>query len=404
MEGAACLVLQFRLPDIGEGVSEGEIVKVLVSPGDEVKVDQPLVEVMTDKVNVNIPSPYSGKVVNVHVKEGDRVKVGDVLIEIEGDSSQQGFQQPSHEEKKEVNMPSGQGGGQLSASMVREKKTEGGAESVLATPAVRKLAKELGVDLTLVKGSGPGGRITEADVKSFKGEQGTREELIPLRGMRRMIAEHMVRARQNTVPVTHVDEVDVSELVFLREAFKGNAEKKGVKLTYLPFIIKALIPALKEFPLMNASVDEENIILKKYYNIGIATDTEQGLVVPVIKEADKKDIYQLASEIEELSTKARQGRLSLDEVKGGTFSITNVGSIGGLFATPVINYPEVAILGLHKISKKAAVRNGLVEVRDMTYLSLTFDHRIIDGAYAARFLARVIDILQDSKKLLAEVL
>jgi len=206
------------------------------------------------------------------------------------------------------------------------------------------------------------------------------------------------------VPVTHVDEVDVTDLVSLREAFKGSAEKKGVKLTYLPFIIKALIPALREFPLMNASVDEENIVLKKYYNIGIATDTEQGLVVPVIKDADKKDIYQLASEIEELSNKARQGRLSLDEVKGGTFSITNVGSIGGLFATPIINYPEVAILGLHKIAKRPAVRNGQIEVRDMTYLSLTFDHRIIDGAYAARFLARVIDILQDSKKLLAEVL
>ncbi len=400
MDGVVCLALQFRLPDIGEGVSEGEIVKVLVSLGDEVKVDQPLVEVMTDKVNVQIPSPYSGKVVNVHVKEGDRVKVGDVLIEIEGDSAEQSPQQIVHEEKREV--ASSQAAGQVSASVVSEKKAT--AESVLATPAVRKLAKELGVELSLVKGTGPGGRITEADVKSFRVGQGAREEMIPLRGVRRMIAEHMVKARENTVPVTHVDEVDVTDLVSLREAFKGSAEKKGVKLTYLPFIIKALIPALREFPLMNASVDEENIVLKKYYNIGIATDTEQGLVVPVIKDVDKKDIYQLASEIEELSNKARQGRLSLDEVKGGTFSITNVGSIGGLFATPIINYPEVAILGLHKIAKRPAVRNGIVEVRDMTYLSLTFDHRIIDGAYAARFLARVIDILQDSKKLLAEVL
>ncbi|MEM3637220.1 MAG: dihydrolipoamide acetyltransferase family protein [Conexivisphaerales archaeon] len=396
------MALQFRLPDIGEGVSEGEIVKVLVSIGQEVRVDQPLVEVMTDKVNVQIPSPYAGKVVNVLVKEGDRVKVGDVLIEIEGDSSQLAVSQSVQPEKREEAKETAPTVTASVSSQAAEKTVR--AESVLATPAVRKLAKELGVDLAMVRGSGPGGRVTEADVKQFRTAQGAREELIPLRGVRRMIAEHMVKARESTVPVTHVDEVDVTELVSLREAFKGSAEKRGVKLTYLPFIIKALIPALKEFPFMNASVDEENIVLKKYYNIGIATDTEQGLVVPVIKDADRKDIYQLAAEIEELSAKARAGKLALDEVKGGTFSITNVGSIGGLFATPVINYPEVAILGLHKIAKRPAVRNGMVEIRDMTYLSLTFDHRIIDGAYAARFLARVIDILQDSKKLLAEVL
>ncbi|MEM0118525.1 MAG: dihydrolipoamide acetyltransferase family protein [Conexivisphaerales archaeon] len=396
------MALQFRLPDIGEGVSEGEIVKVLVSIGQEVRVDQPLVEVMTDKVNVQIPSPYAGKVVNVLVKEGDRVKVGDVLIEIEGDSSQLAVSQSVQPEKREEAKETAPTVTASVSSQAAEKTVR--AESVLATPAVRKLAKELGVDLATVRGSGPGGRVTEADVKQFRTAQGAREELIPLRGVRRMIAEHMVKARESTVPVTHVDEVDVTELVSLREAFKGSAEKRGVKLTYLPFIIKALIPALKEFPFMNASVDEENIVLKKYYNIGIATDTEQGLVVPVIKDADRKDIYQLAAEIEELSAKARAGRLALDEVKGGTFSITNVGSIGGLLATPVINYPEVAILGLHKIAKRPAVRNGMVEIRDMTYLSLTFDHRIIDGAYAARFLARVIDILQDSKKLLAEVL
>ncbi|MEM3804244.1 MAG: dihydrolipoamide acetyltransferase family protein [Conexivisphaerales archaeon] len=396
------MALQFRLPDIGEGVSEGEIVKVLVSIGQEVRVDQPLVEVMTDKVNVQIPSPYAGKVVNVLVKEGDRVKVGDVLIEIEGDSSQLAVSQSVQPEKREEAKETAPTVTASVSSQAAEKTVR--AESVLATPAVRKLAKELGVDLAMVRGSGPGGRVTEADVKQFRTAQGAREELIPLRWVRRMIAEHMVKARESTVPVTHVDEVDVTELVSLREAFKGSAEKRGVKLTYLPFIIKALIPALKEFPFMNASVDEENIVLKKYYNIGIATDTEQGLVVPVIKDADRKDIYQLAAEIEELSAKARAGKLALDEVKGGTFSITNVGSIGGLFATPVINYPEVAILGLHKIAKRPAVRNGMVEIRDMTYLSLTFDHRIIDGAYAARFLARVIDILQDSKKLLAEVL
>jgi pyruvate dehydrogenase E2 component (dihydrolipoamide acetyltransferase) len=197
----------------------------------------------------------------------------------------------------------------------------------------------------------------------------------------------------------------VTELVLLREAFKGSAEKRGVCLTYLPFMIKALVPALKEYPYVNSSLDEQagNIILKKYYNMGIATDTEQGLVVPVVKDVDTKDIFELAGEIDKLAEKARRGQLALDEVRGSTFTITNVGAIGGLFATPIINLPEVAILGLHKITKRPVVRDGRVEVRDITYLSLTFDHRVLDGAYAARFTSRVVETIQDTKKLLAEV-
>jgi pyruvate dehydrogenase E2 component (dihydrolipoamide acetyltransferase) len=216
----------------------------------------------------------------------------------------------------------------------------------------------------------------------------------------------MVKSKETTAQVTHVDEADMTELVVLREAFKGSAEKRGVRLTFLPFVIKALTPALKEFPYVNASLDEGSgsIILKKYYNIGVATDTEQGLVVPVIRDADSKDIFELAGEIEKAAVKARSGQLSLDDVKGSTFTITNVGAIGGLFATPIINYPEVAILGLHKIAKRPVVRDGRIEVRDMTYLSLSFDHRVLDGAYAARFTARVIGTLQDTKKLLSEVL
>jgi pyruvate dehydrogenase E2 component (dihydrolipoamide acetyltransferase) len=216
----------------------------------------------------------------------------------------------------------------------------------------------------------------------------------------------MAKSKEITAQVTHVDEADMTELVLLREAFKGSGEKRGVKLTYLPFIIKALIPALKEFPYVNSSLDEGtgNIVLKKYYNIGVATDTDQGLVVPVVRDADSRDIFELAGEIEKASAKARNGQLSLDDVRGSTFTITNVGAIGGLFATPIINYPEVAILGLHRIAKRPVVRDGRIEIRDMTYLSLSFDHRVLDGAYAARFLTRVIDTLQDTKKLLSEVL
>jgi pyruvate/2-oxoglutarate dehydrogenase complex dihydrolipoamide acyltransferase (E2) component len=216
----------------------------------------------------------------------------------------------------------------------------------------------------------------------------------------------MARSVRTAAHVTHVDEVDMTELVLLREAFKGSGEKRGVKLTFLPFIIKALIPALKEFRFVNSTLDDAsgNIILKGYYHIGIAIDTEQGLIVAVVKDADRKDIFQLAGEIEALAEKARAGRLTLEEVHGSTFTITNVGGIGGLFATPIINYPEAAILGVHAIKKRPVVREGKVEIRDIMYLSLSFDHRIFDGAYAARFTNKIIDTIQDPKKLLTEVL
>jgi pyruvate dehydrogenase E2 component (dihydrolipoamide acetyltransferase) len=235
---------------------------------------------------------------------------------------------------------------------------------------------------------------------------GAREELVPLRGIRKRISERMLKSLQTTAQVTHVDEADVTELVLLREAFKGSAENRKVHLTYMPFIIKALVPALKEFPYVNASLDEQagNIILKKYYNIGIATDTDQGLIVPVVREVDKKDIFELAGEIEVLADRARRGQLTLDDVRGSTFTVTNVGAIGGLFTTPIINIPEVAILGLYKIAKRSVVKDGRIEVRDTTYLSLTFDHRVVDGAYAAKFTTKVIETIQDTKKLLSEVL
>ena len=229
---------------------------------------------------------------------------------------------------------------------------------------------------------------------------------MPVRGLRKIVAERMSKSIHTTAQVTHVDEADMTELVLLREAFKGSAEKRGVKLTFLPLMIKAVIPALKEFPYVNASLDEQagEIVLKKSYNIGIATDTENGLVVPVVKDADKKDVFEIAAEIQQLAAKARSGQLTLDDVHGSTFTITNMGSAGGLFATPIINYPEAAILGTHKISKRPLVRDGKIEIRDVMYLSLSFDHRILDGAYAARFVNKVIGVIQDPKLLLAEIL
>ncbi|MDA4128322.1 MAG: 2-oxo acid dehydrogenase subunit E2 [Thaumarchaeota archaeon] len=406
---------EFKLPDIGEGVAEGEVLKWFVKEGDPVKEDQPLVEVMTDKVNVQIPSPRTGTVGKLMAKEGDVVKVGTtlVLISLPGEqpSTAPSPQAPPQARTPEVT---------LQGPSVPE---PGPASRALATPATRRLARELNVDIARIRGSGPQSRVTDDDVRAAAGRGGqqavvlgkaapapptssAREEVVPLRGIRKTIAERMVRSKNTAAHVTHVDEVDMTELVVLREAFKGSAEKRGVKLTFLPFIVKALVPALKEYKFVNSTLDDAagNIILKKYYNLGIAVDTEQGLVVVVVRDVDRKDIFELAGEIESLAEKARTGRLSLDEVHGATFTITNVGGIGGLFATPIINPPEAAILGVHAIKKRPVFRDGKVEVRDMMYISLSFDHRIFDGAYAARFTNKIIETIQDPKKLLTEVL
>lgn len=400
------MVYEFKLPDIGEGVSEGEILKWMVKEGDKVKEDQPLVEIMTDKVNVQIPSPRNGIVSRILVKEGEVAKVGQTILIIEEEGEKQMQKEEAKQVEKEVQKRDVQQEPVRQAEIV---------QNVLATPSTRRLARELGVDITKVKGTGPAGRITDEDVRKaaeqLKTEQKvvaapSLEERLPLHGIRKLIAERMILSKQISAHVTHVDEVDMTNVVMLREALKGSAEKRGVRLTYLPIIIKALVPALKEFPYLNASLDmkQGEIILKKYYNIGIATDTEQGLIVPVVKDVDKKDVFKIAEEIENLAEKARSGRLGLEEVKGSTFTITNIGTIGGLFATPIINQPEVAILGINKIAKRPVVRENQVVIRDVMYISLTFDHRIVDGAYAARFVSRLIDILQDSKQLMAEIL
>jgi len=406
------MTYELKLPDIGEGVAEGEILKWMAKVGDQIREDQPLVEVMTDKVNVQIPAPRTGKVVQILAKEGDVAKVGQTIMIIDDGSGDGGAS------------PEATSAPKPSQAAVAPQPQQAPSSQVLATPATRRLARELGVDISQVKGSGSQGRVTDEDVKRFASGSrsgpstvtvqaplttahaaGPREELVPLRGVRKTISERMLKSLQTTAQVTHVDEADMTELVLLREAFKGSAEKRGVHLTFMPFIIKALVPALKEFPYVNSSLDDQsgNIVLKKYYNIGIATDTEQGLMVPVVRDVDKKDIFELAGEIEVLADKARKGQLTLDEVRGGTFTITNVGAIGGLFATPIVNAPEVAILGLHKIAKRPVVRDGRVEIRDTTYFSLSFDHRVVDGAYAARFASRLIETVQDTKKLLSEV-
>lgn len=395
---------EFKLPDIGEGVAEGEVLKWMVKEGDSVKEDQPLVEVMTDKVNVQIPCPRTGTISKILAKEGDVAKVGETIVVIaeEGPPSQQAKPAAPRTEP--------------AAPPPATPQPPQGAAGVMASPATRKLARESGVDLASVKGSGPGGRITDDDVRAaaarHAGGAGSGQsavqvgggEVVPLRGIRKTIAERMLKSKLTTAQVTHVDEADATELVALREELKQEAERRGARLTFLPLIVKALVPALKEFPYVNSSLDEQSgIVLKKFYNIGIATDTEQGLVVPVVKDADSKDVFAIAAEVDRLASRARSGQLSLDEVRGSTFTVTNVGAIGGLFATPIINVPEAAILGTHKITKRAVVREGRVEARDVMFLSLTFDHRIFDGAYAARFTTKLIETLQDRASLRAAV-
>jgi pyruvate dehydrogenase E2 component (dihydrolipoamide acetyltransferase) len=412
------MAFEFRLPDIGEGVAEGEVVKWLVQEGADVKENQPLVEIMTDKVNVEIPSPRKGTILKLMAKEGGTVKVGEVLLVI-GEKGEQGSAptvvSPT---TTTANIPAGVPAKVTAPTpsptlvAVAPKKPQ----EILATPATRKLARDMGVDLGTVQGTGPGGRITDDDVRRFKdvgrsaavaitvtGPRGV-EERVPIRGIRRKVAEHMVKSRDSTAQVTHVDEVDMTEVVHLREKAKASADKQGIKLTYLPFIIKALVLALKKYPYLNASLDDEKqeIVLKKYYNIGIATDTDQGLVVPVVRAAEHKSITQLAEEISKLSEKARAGQLTLDEIQGSTFTVTNVGGIGGIFATPIINYPEVAILGVHKITKRPVVKDNQIVIRDMTYLSVSFDHRVLDGAMAAQFMNAIKQYLEDPKLLLIE--
>jgi len=398
------LVYEFRLPDIGEGMAEGEVVKWLVKEGADVKENQPLVEIMTDKVNVEIPSPKSGTILRLMAQEGDVIKVGQVLIVI----GEKGEHAPA---EAQITTPV-----ELSPQLVNKMPIPESAPNttrkpneILATPATRKLARDLGVDLTLVHATGPSGRITDEDVKSLKGSYATAvttglEERVPLRGMRRKIAERMAKSRSTAAQVTHVDEIDMTEMVQLREKTKLTAEKRGIKLTYIPFIIKALIPALKQFPYLNATLDDEKeeIVLKKYYNIGIATGTEHGLLVPVVKNADRKSITQLAQEISQLIEKARAGQLTLEEVQGGTFTITNIGSVGGLFATPIVNWPEVGILGVHKITKRPIVKENQIVIREMTYLSVTFDHRVLDGVMAANFMNAIKQYLEDPKMLLVD--
>jgi pyruvate dehydrogenase E2 component (dihydrolipoamide acetyltransferase) len=396
------MLQEFKFPDVGEGIAEAEIIRWLVKEGDAVKEDQDLLEVETDKAILTLNSPYTGKVTKLHGKEGDIIKVGDVLTTFDAGGKEATLVEA---EKRD----SGTVVGSLSDNEVVEV-----IRPVQATPAVRALAKEMGIDLAKVKGTGPGGRITKEDVEraSTKTARQTHAEAdaygsvekVPLRGIRRTVAKRMAEASKRVAEVTIWEDADITELEQVRAKEQRVAEEKGVKLTYLPFLIKAVIPALKAHPYFNASLDEvaEAIILKKYFNIGIAVDTSDGLIVFVIKNADEKNILDLAREIATLAEKARLRKIDLHELKGSTFTITNYGVVGASYGTPIINYPEVAIVGLGKIEDRPVVRSGQIAIRKIMPLSLAFDHRVIDGVEAGRFLGVVIEHLEDPNLMLIE--
>ncbi len=440
------MAFEFKFPDIGEGLTEGEIVRWIVKEGDEIKEGQPLVEVETDKALAEIPSPKTGVILKILAKEKEIVKVGQVIVVIgeKGEAvAAAAPPEPSEPprpksvgvvgelEEAPEEAPAGptkaepkEAPEKAPAEEAKPKPVKSVlvSEHAIAAPTVRALARELGVDINKVQGTGPEGRVLEKDVKQFaESKEKPAEEVkkpakvrkydlygyvdrIPLRGVRRSIAKAMVKSKYTAPHVSAMDEADVTELWGIREKEKKAAENKGIKLTILPFIIKAIITALIEHPYLNATLDDENeeIILKKYFNIGLATDTPEGLMVPVVKNAKDKSILQLAEELSKLAEKARNRTIDLADLKGGTFTITNYGAVRGIYGTPVINYPEVAILGIGKIQERAVVRDGKVVIRKILPLSLSFDHRVVDGAEAARFLNTVISRLEDPDLILLE--
>ncbi len=416
------MAFEFKLPDLGEGIHEGELKKWLVKEGDTVAEHQPIAEIETDKAVVELPSPKAGTIIRRHFNEGDTIKVGDVVVTV-GESGEKAAATAAPVRR----IAKGATGavGELEeapdeeAPVVRRAPVSP-VSVVSALPAVRKLALDLGVDLVKVHGTGPDGRITEADVKNASGrapppaavarapkitfEQFGRVLRIPLKGLRKTISENLTRAFQTTVPVTHMDEIDVTDLAKLRGEKKKLAEDKGYPLTYLPFVAKAAVIALKEHPYVNSSLDDDSgeIVVKQYFNIGFAVDTTDGLIVPVIKGCNEKSILEIAKELYAKAEEARNREIKIDDLKGGTFTITNIGTIGGTHATPIINHPECAILALGAISEKVVVREGKPVIRKILPISLTFDHRIIDGAEAARFVNDLKKHLEDPGLMLLE--
>ncbi|WP_298267782.1 dihydrolipoamide acetyltransferase family protein [Geobacter sp.] len=383
----------FKLPDLGEGITEAELRRWLVREGESVREHQPVAEVETDKAVVEVPSPRAGKVGRLARREGETVRVGETLFTIAGEEEEPAAPPPK-----------------VSVGIVGELPEAEEEHEILATPQVRKLARERGIDLREIRGSGPRGSIIPEDLeKTVLPAKAAAEgfgpvERIPLRGVRRTIARNVIASQRATAFVTGMEEADITELWTLRQREQPEAEARGAHLTFLPVFIKAVQHALREHPYLNAAIDDAagEIIIKKHYHFGIAVETPDGLMVPVIRDVEKKSIIELAAEVQELGRKARERTITLDEMKGSSFTLTNYGHFGGIFATPIINWPDVAILGFGRIADRPWVHRGEIAIRKILPLSLTFDHRVTDGADAAAFLAQVVRYLEDPALLFIE--
>lgn len=388
------MAFEFKLPDLGEGIAEAELRRWLVAEGDRVAEHQPVVEVETDKAVVEVPAPRAGVVGRILRQEGETVRVGEVLLTISD----------ATEESAAARRPPSVGiVGSLPEAEESPPPAPSGAFAGLATPMVRKMARERGIDLKEVHGSGPRGCITPEDLERHKAAPrlskavSETEQRVPIRGLRRTISRNVLASQRTTAFVTSMEEVDITEIWEMRVREQGEVESRGTHLTFLPFFMKAVQHALKEHPLLNASIDDEaqELVLKKQYHFGIAVDTPEGLMVPVIRDVDKKSIIELAQAIQELGRKARERSIPLEDLRGSSFTITNYGHFGGTFATPIINWPDVAIMGFGRIVERPWVHKGEIVIRKILPLSLTFDHRATDGADAARFLGQVLRYLED---------
>ena len=452
--------LEFKLPDIGEGVTEGEIVNWLVKEGDAVNQDQEMVEVMTDKATVTIGAPKAGKVSEIRSKVGEVVPVGGVLVVLDlngGGAAEPRPPAPAEPEakKREIaqqeSAPAKSDSGPAASAVGDIRETLPGmdgqgakapagdyySDKPLAAPATRKLARELGVDLRQVRPSGPAGRVTREDVEAFGGRgpapspaaaetpapaqaraetpaplppaapvpAQAAETRVPIRGLRKRIFDNMARSKHTAAHFAYADECDVGALKELRERCKPHADKAGVKLTFLPFFVKAVVAALKKHPSINCLVDDstQEMVLRHTYDIGIATSTEAGLMVPVLRNADRLSIVEIAREIDRLALAAREGKSRREDLGGSSFTVTSLGKLGGLFSTPVVNYPEVAILGIHEMKRRPVIRGDKIEIGDVTVLALSFDHRVVDGHVGAAFTQEVISMIENPDRLLIEM-
>lgn len=418
------MAYNFKFPDIGEGIAEGEIVKWFVKEGDEVEEDDVLAEVQNDKAVVEVVSPVDGTVKEIHVQEGEVATVGNVFITFDAEGYES--EEDDSEDEEIVEEEKSEPATEKQVEKQEEETEKTSDQRVIAMPSVRKYAREHDVNIQEVTGTGKNGRILRDDIDNYlSGDQPTADDADQstqdtpvtatttgsypetrekMSSIRKVIANAMVNSKTKAPHVTLMDEVDVTELVAHRKRFKEVAAEQDIKLTYLPYVVKALISASKKYPIINSAVDDETdeIVYKHYYNVGIAADTDRGLLVPVVKDADRKSIFDISSEINELAEKARDGKLKPDEMQGASNTISNIGSAGGQWFTPVLNYPEAAILGIGRIADKPVVRDGEIVIAPVLAVSLSFDHRIVDGATAQLALNQIKRLLNDPQLIMME--